>query len=659
MTLRVKGTYSVSAAENPSRLLSVKPITCNVIFLDDKSENFKLDKNARGQDLINLVFDFLELLERDFFGLQFNDFSCNPAPLLRWLEPTKTLKKQLKGASAHTLWLRVKFYIPDPLWLQEEFTRYLVYLQVRKDVLNGLLVAPSSVLVKMAGLCLQSELGDYSSEDCKQGYVNHIRLIPNQTPDFETEASEAHKSFRSYVPATAELEYLQIARRLELYGIHPEGVTDRNRTKLNIGVSFQGISVLLEMKRIYLYTWDNVEKIVFSGKTFSVSLKHRPRPVKLLKSDPAFETSIIAPANKKALNPTFYFDTAKRAKVFWQYAVNCHTFFRVKEPSSASSNSALTSNAINGGLQPPPISLTSSLSPSASSSSGFSRFFFRGSRSRRSMSVGSGGGGLERTMSTLMALRRRSKSIERGFFRGVSRRFSRRRSFAHSGRTHSVNILNAYESRDSLGMQSIPSLLDESQTQKNASTDLESPTTLDENTDPSLKKSVDEQNKSDQPFTSRKFRASAPALARKQEYLPSHALNLDSNTNSTNADNLIASSLNQKARHASPIIVSLNGKHTDLSIPPGNTNEPLTPDLNCRKKKDSNPIAVSVINREDGVLPRPTTFYNDQTNEHPDGEAKLSLRTRLSLTSKVDVEKAPSINRSLENYESMVSCIFY
>ncbi|VDO00768.1 unnamed protein product [Rodentolepis nana] len=275
---------------------------------------------------------------------------------------------------------------------------------------------------------------------------------------------------------------------------------------------------------------------------------HFQRPVKLLKSDPAFETSIIAPANKKALNPTFYFDTAKRAKVFWQYAVTCHTFFRVKEPSSASSNSALTFNAVNGGLQPPPISLTSSLSPSASSSSGFSRFFFRGSRSRRSMSVGSGGGGLERTMSTLMALRRRSKSIERGFFsRGVSRRFSRRRSFAHSGRTHSVNILNAYESRDSLGMQSIPSLLDESQAQKNASTDLESPMTLEETADPPLRKSVDEQNKSDQPFTSKKFRASAPALARKQEYLPSHVLNLDSNINSTNADNLIASSPNQKA----------------------------------------------------------------------------------------------------------------
>ena len=39
-------------------------------------------KNARGQVLIDLVFDFLELLERDFFGLQYNDFSCNPGPLL-------------------------------------------------------------------------------------------------------------------------------------------------------------------------------------------------------------------------------------------------------------------------------------------------------------------------------------------------------------------------------------------------------------------------------------------------------------------------------------------------------------------------------------------------------------------------------------------------
>ncbi|KAM3176136.1 hypothetical protein ACTXT7_007119 [Hymenolepis weldensis] len=303
-----------------------------------------------------------------------------------------------------------------------------------------------------------------------------------------------------------------------------------------------------------------------------------PRPVSLLKSDPAFETSIITPANKKALNPTFHFDSAKRAKIFWQFAVTCHAFFRVKEPSSASSN------AVNGGLQAPPISATTSLSPSTSSPSGFSRFFFRGSRSRRSTSLGSGGGGLERTMSTLMELRRRSKSIERGFFRlirrGVSRRFSRRRSFAHSGRTQSVNMLNAYESRDSLGMQSIPSLLDGSQTPKNTSTDIESPTTLDETTEAPLRKSMDEKNKSDHPFTSRKFRASAPALARKQEYLPSRALNLDLNIKPSNMDNLTTLPPNQKD---SNLYRYCAGKRTSDLTKFENLNDGATPILRVKQ----------------------------------------------------------------------------
>lgn len=148
------------------------------------------------------------------------------------------------------------------------------------------------------------------------------------------------------------------------------------------------------------------------------------RPTSLLKSDPAFETSIYAPVNKRALNPTFFFDSAKRAKVFWQFAVTCHTFFRVREPSGVSTGNVFAFNAVNGGLQAPPISATTPHSSSASSPSVFSRFFFRGSRVRRSMSLGTGAAGLERTMSTLMELRRRSKSIERGIFRYFSPRYS-------------------------------------------------------------------------------------------------------------------------------------------------------------------------------------------------------------------------------------------
>ncbi|KAM7537219.1 hypothetical protein Aperf_G00000078747 [Anoplocephala perfoliata] len=684
MTLRLKGSYSVSAAENPSRLLPIKPVTCNVIFLDDKSENFKLDKNARGQVLIDLVFDFLELLERDFFGLQFNDFSCNPDPLL-----VTTL---LLSDAPH-----INFTLSNPtVFLAAVAGAYENFEKAVERQFNPYSLAPSQILRPRSSLvarrihqvlgissspkrCAQRnprrpnshsgeagwtlftngselttlavpnqtvsfassplgnkcELGDYNSEECKQGYVNHIRLIPNQTPDFEAEAVEAHKSYRSYVPAAAELEYLQTARRLELYGLHPQEVTDRNRTKLSIGVSSQGLSVLREMRRIYLYTWDNVEKIAFSGKTFSVNLKHRPRSTSLLKSDPAFDTSISVLADKRPLNPTFFFSSAKRAKVFWQFAVTCHTFFRVREPSGISASNTFTFNAVNGGLQAPPISATTPRSSTTSSPFAFSKFFFRGSRVRRSMSLGTGGAGLERTMSTLMELRRRSKSIERGFFRGVSRRFTRRRSFAAPGRTQSVNILNAYESRDSLGMQSVPSLLDDStQTPKNTSTDLESPSTSDGNAEALLGKSMDEQIKTDHPF-SKKFRASAPALVRKQEFLPSYALNLKMNNKPNALDNPNGSPSHQK--QATTTTEESDSEPELLSA----VKEPLFPDQNSRKKRDTGAM-VSSIKREERVLPRPTASYNDRSADQSDGKAKIASRTRQSIASKVTVEKAPS-----------------
>ena len=56
-----------------------------------------------------------------------------PAPdLTRWLDPNKPVRKQMrvKGVSMVNLQFRVKFYVTDPSRLQEEYTRYHLYLQV-------------------------------------------------------------------------------------------------------------------------------------------------------------------------------------------------------------------------------------------------------------------------------------------------------------------------------------------------------------------------------------------------------------------------------------------------------------------------------------------------------------------------------------------------
>lgn len=48
-----------------------RTIPCCVLFLNDTQHTFHLDKRAKGNDLLELVFDYLDLQERDYFGLQF------------------------------------------------------------------------------------------------------------------------------------------------------------------------------------------------------------------------------------------------------------------------------------------------------------------------------------------------------------------------------------------------------------------------------------------------------------------------------------------------------------------------------------------------------------------------------------------------------------
>lgn len=46
-----------------------------------------------------------------------------------------------------------------------------------------------------------------------------MQLLADQTPDAERKISELHKLHRGQLPADAEYNYLEHAKRLDLYGI--------------------------------------------------------------------------------------------------------------------------------------------------------------------------------------------------------------------------------------------------------------------------------------------------------------------------------------------------------------------------------------------------------------------------------------------------------
>ena len=93
---------SVQQQQQPP-VISKDQIECAVIFLDDQQENFVLPKKALAAKLYEQVFYHLDLIETDYFGLQFSDTHN----VRHWLDPTKPIKKQCKIGPPYQFFFKV------------------------------------------------------------------------------------------------------------------------------------------------------------------------------------------------------------------------------------------------------------------------------------------------------------------------------------------------------------------------------------------------------------------------------------------------------------------------------------------------------------------------------------------------------------------------
>lgn len=131
-------------------------VKCVVLMLDDSKQAFEVAKRSKGGVLVERVFEHLGFpqVERDYFGLQFAE-RTEDADGMRWLEPTKAIRKQFKLNPPYLFYFRVKFYVSDPCALQEETSRYHFFLQIKKDILEGRLVVPQPTAILLASYAVQ------------------------------------------------------------------------------------------------------------------------------------------------------------------------------------------------------------------------------------------------------------------------------------------------------------------------------------------------------------------------------------------------------------------------------------------------------------------------------------------------------------------------
>lgn len=308
------GTYNVRASELARDRGRLKTLNVTVVFLDDTQHTFQLEKHAKGSILLECVFQHLELIEKDYFGLQFTENGAAPSPsnnyIAKWLDPNKSVKKQARGGS---FYFRVKFYVTDPSKLQEEYTRYHFYLQVRKDILQGrLLVSPNTACL-LASYTVQSELGDYQADELEPNYLSGMTLIPGQTEEMERKIAELHKLHMGQTPADAEFNFLDHVKRLDTYGVDLHRTRDSSNRELQIGVTANGLVVFQNNIRINMISWAKIVKISFKRKQFFVQIRKEPSE--------SYDTLL-----------GFNMLTYRSSKNLWKSCVEHHTFFRLDSP---------------------------------------------------------------------------------------------------------------------------------------------------------------------------------------------------------------------------------------------------------------------------------------------------------------------------------------
>ncbi|RXG69566.1 Protein 4.1-like protein [Armadillidium vulgare] len=157
------------------------------------------------------------------------------------------------------------------------------------------------------------ELGDYNPLEHGTHYLNNLQVVPNQTHEVVKKIIELHKLHKGQSPSDAEFNYLDHAKRLDLYGVdvhkarlEPEPgprnfkivepdlepikifidsaflvqkgmlsfiLQDSTNRDLDIGVTSSGLVVLQNGIKINTFSWAKIMKVSFKRKQFFIQLR--------------------------------------------------------------------------------------------------------------------------------------------------------------------------------------------------------------------------------------------------------------------------------------------------------------------------------------------------------------------------------------------------
>ncbi|GAA48554.1 band 4.1-like protein 3 [Clonorchis sinensis] len=165
----------------------------------------------------------------------------------------------------------VRYYPLDPTQIMDEQTRYQIFLQVRDDLVSGRMPVNEDMFVKLCGLSLQSDCGDYGEDKLGVDYVRRLLKMPHLSRALEARIKEKHAECKGRQPALVEYQFLECAKQCMSYGQVKFAVLD---TVSNLGCLFgigpAGVTIEETQSSLIHFSWMQISG--FSGKSKHLSI---------------------------------------------------------------------------------------------------------------------------------------------------------------------------------------------------------------------------------------------------------------------------------------------------------------------------------------------------------------------------------------------------
>ncbi|XP_063704229.1 LOW QUALITY PROTEIN: uncharacterized protein LOC134833731 [Culicoides brevitarsis] len=256
----------ISNASLPPKHLDIADSKCqqkrtlNVLMINGTKIQISCNPiTTTAQQVFEAVIKFEQLQENFFLGLCAlvgGDFVFLPmdlkiykvAPQI-WINLHK--KSVLSENITFPLFLRVKFYFPTLRGINSIDSRHLLYLQLRKNVLEQQILCTEDDLITLGGLALQAEIGDFKDFMRKIEYFTISNYIPENTHSKPQELAKylrsAHYCKKGIVPDEAEHSYIRYMQELKEYGMHLYSavwITDEGlNIDVYVAISLKGITL--------------------------------------------------------------------------------------------------------------------------------------------------------------------------------------------------------------------------------------------------------------------------------------------------------------------------------------------------------------------------------------------------------------------------------